>query len=108
MFDELKLINDNIAELLSNLEKLPAENENTDELVHLLQQAVIERQVYVDRLASLPFDTNLRDEISEQIELTNRFSLISAKVMNNRKDLLSLRRSTKKKINMYEYVDSNR
>ncbi|GAA0789804.1 MULTISPECIES: hypothetical protein [Pseudomonadati] len=108
MFDELKLINDRITELLSNLEQLPAENEKTDELVHLLQVAVRERQVYVERLTNLPFDINLRDKLSEQVELSNRFSLVSAKVMNNRKELLSLRRSTKKKINMYEYVDSNR
>ncbi|MCL1141694.1 flagella biosynthesis chaperone for FliD, FliT [Shewanella gaetbuli] len=108
MSSQLEQINISLFNLLKELDELPADAQAADELVLLLHTQMEERQTLVNELLVKPVYDGLASELSKQIDLTNSLSVMSTKVMNKRKELLNKRRSNKKKINVYEYIDSNR
>ncbi|MGI2171649.1 flagella biosynthesis chaperone for FliD, FliT [Shewanella sp. MF05960] len=102
---KLEVINETIEGMLSQLENTPAENEQSDNLVLLLQKYIGERQIYINLLITDAIDDSFSTCLSEQLKLTQCFISRSSKVMSHQQSLLSLKQSHQRQIKIYQNID---
>ena len=100
---ELNKLNRSLSEALTELEKIPAENETTDELVLNLQQLVEQRQLLLEELLTSPKDED-RPVLESQLALTVQFEQQAKRVLLHRQELLHLGRKSKRQINVYKSI----
>lgn len=104
---QLDELNTQLIALLEELIHIPAENEETDELVLNLQDVVGQRQIILDTLLA---DTTMTDTdyLQQQFKLTQEFTAKATIVMAQRQALLHAGSQNKRQINVYKTIDSNR
>ncbi|MCP3130286.1 flagella biosynthesis chaperone for FliD, FliT [Shewanella sp. KJ2020] len=102
--DELNIA---LSELLSQLTRIPAEDLQTDDLVSNLHIMVGERQLLLNVLVT---DADMTDAnyLQRQLELTQDFTSKASIIMADRQALLHAGSKNKRKISVYETIDSNR
>ncbi|WP_198780524.1 flagella biosynthesis chaperone for FliD, FliT [Shewanella putrefaciens] len=102
--DELNIA---LSELLSQLTRIPAEDFQTDDLVYNLHIMVGERQLLLNVLVT---DADMTDAnyLQRQLELTQDFTSKASIIMADRQALLHAGSKNKRKISVYETIDSNR
>lgn len=102
--DELNIA---LSELLSQLTRIPAEDLQTDDLVSNLHMMVGERQLLLNVLVT---DADMTDAnyLQRQLELTQDFTSKASFIMADRQALLHASSKNKRKISVYETIDSNR
>lgn len=102
--DELNIA---LSELLSQLTRIPAEDLQTDDLVSNLHMMVGERQLLLNVLVT---DADMTDAnyLQRQLELTQDFTSKASIIMADRQALLHAGSKNKRKISVYETIDSNR
>lgn len=102
--DELNIA---LSELLSQLTLIPAEDVQTDDLVSNLHVMVGERQLLLNVLVT---DADMTDAnyLQRQLELTQDFTSKAIIIMADRQALLHAGSKNKRKISVYETIDSNR
>lgn len=102
--DELNIA---LSELLSQLTRIPAEDLQTDDLVSNLHIMVGERQLLLNVLVT---DADMTDAnyLQRQLELTQDFTSKAIIIMADRQALLHAGSKNKRKISVYETIDSNR
>lgn len=102
--DELNIA---LSELLSQLTRIPAEDLQTDDLVSNLHVMVGERQLLLNVLVT---DADITDAnyFQRQLELTQDFTSKASAIMADRQALLHAGSKNKRKISVYETIDSNR
>nr|WP_301542044.1 flagella biosynthesis chaperone for FliD, FliT [Shewanella sp. KJ2020] len=96
-----------LSELLSQLTRIPAEDLQTDDLVSNLHIMVGERQLLLNVLVT---DADMTDAnyLQRQLELTQDFTSKASIIMADRQALLHAGSKNKRKISVYETIDSNR
>ena len=104
---ELDGINQLIIRLLSEIESIPAENEETDNLVSKLHELFQQRQLFIEQIINNELSVDEK-ALREQIDLTNQLKKRAQAISQNRKDLLSIGKSNKRKIQVYKAIDSDR
>ncbi|QIR13981.1 flagella biosynthesis chaperone for FliD, FliT [Shewanella aestuarii] len=104
---ELDSINQLIINLFSEIESIPAENEKSDNLVSNLHELFQKRQLFIEKIINNELSVDEK-ALREQIDLTNQFSNRAQAISQNRKDLLSIGKSNKRKIQVYKTIDSDR
>ncbi len=100
---ELNKLNRSLSEALTELEKIPAENETTDELVLNLHKLVERRQLLLEELLTSPKDED-RPVLESQLALTVQFEQQAKRVLQHRQELLHLGRKSKRQINVYKSI----
>lgn len=102
-WQELQTLNSQLSVLLANLEKIPAEDDSSDDMVLNLQELVDERQILLDKLLS---SISLEDkpELEKQLLLTQSFERQAKIILQHRQDLLHLGRKNKRQINVYKSI----
>lgn len=102
--DELNIA---LSELLSQLTRIPVEDLQTDDLVSNLHIMVGERQLLLNVLVT---DADMTDAnyLQRQLELTQDFTSKASIIMADRQALLHAGSKNKRKISVYETIDSNR
>lgn len=104
---ELNDLNLAFASVLTRLEEIPAEDESTDDLVSKLQDMIGQRQLLLESfLASA--EANDREALELQLTLTYQFEVQAKKIMAHRQSLLHSGSRSKRQINVYRTIDSNR
>lgn len=103
---ELEKVNESLDEVLIQLESIPAENVESDELVSNLLSLVSRRQIIVDQVIS---DTKVQPKyLQEQLNMSQSLSARAQKILQDRQDLLLLGKSNARKMNIYKNIESNR
>jgi hypothetical protein len=104
-FIELEALNQSLTELLIILDKEPAENEETDELVSNLLDLVGKRQLLLDELL---VTIKLEDKAmwQKQLALTHDFEQQAKVIMRHRQELMHLSSKSKRQINVYKSIDA--
>jgi len=100
---ELEKLNKSVLETLTELEKIPAEDEVADGLVLNLQELVGQRQLLLEELLTSPKDED-RPVLESQLALTQQFELQAKRVLHHRQELLHLGRKSKRQINVYKSI----
>ncbi|MGI2166381.1 flagella biosynthesis chaperone for FliD, FliT [Shewanella oncorhynchi] len=102
--DELNIA---LGQLLIQLTRIPAEDLQTDDLVSNLHIMVGERQLLLNVLVT---DADMTDAnyLQRQLELTQDFTSKAIIIMADRQALLHAGSKNKRKISVYETIDSNR
>lgn len=104
-FLELEALNKSLAELLTILDKEPAENELADELVSNLLNLVGRRQLLLNELL-----INIQPEDKtmwlKQLELTHGFEQRAKVIMRHRQELMHLSSKSKRQISVYKSIDA--
>ncbi|WP_108947161.1 hypothetical protein [Shewanella halifaxensis] len=103
----LKQLNEELSELLDKLNIIPAEDESTDELVLYLQDLIRKRQILLDGIFANATAADAT-ELSDQIELTHSFEAKALVLKEHRQSLLHAGRKSKRQLNLYKSIDSNR
>ena len=104
---ELDNVNHLISSVLSEIESISAENEESDNLVSKLHDLFQMRQLFIDKIINNELNVDEK-ALREQIDLTKLLSNRAKAISQNRKDLLSVGKSNKRKIQVYKVIDSNR
>ena len=104
---ELDNVNHLISSVLSEIESISAENEESDNLVSKLHDLFQMRQLFIDKIINNELNVDEK-ALREQIDLTKQLSNRAKAISQNRKDLLSVGKSNKRKIQVYKVIDSNR
>ncbi|ASF13627.1 flagella biosynthesis chaperone for FliD, FliT [Shewanella sp. FDAARGOS_354] len=104
---QLDELNTALGQLLSQLTRIPAEYPQTDELVSNLQVLVGERQLLLNVLVADASMTDA-DYLQCQLDLTKEFTIKANHIMADRQALLHAGSKNKRKISVYETIDSNR
>jgi len=104
---ELDNVNHLISSVLSEIESISAENEESDNLVSKLHDLFQMRQLFIDKIINNELNVDEK-ALREQIDLTKQLSNRAKAISQNRKDLLSVGKSNKRKIQVYKAIDSNR
>ena len=105
---ELELINETIEDTLNQIEKIPAENDQSDKLVSLLLECIGERQLYIDSMINDAVDDTFAAYLLEQLLVTNDFVNRASKIMSHRQNLLNLKSTHQRQIKVYQNIDANR
>ena len=100
-------INQLVDETLTKLEHLPAEDENSDNLVLELQELVQKRQILLDDIQAEDTES-VRAILNEQLLVTQAFHERANKVLKHIQSLLNLRKKNQRQINIYQSVDANK
>lgn len=103
----IELLNQDIANYISQLEQVAAENVEADDLVSKLLELVEQRQILLDEVSQSPKEED-REFLQEQLELTRQFTTQSVSLLQHRQDLLHLGRKNQRQLNVYKSIDSNR
>ncbi|WP_282109900.1 flagella biosynthesis chaperone for FliD, FliT [Shewanella algicola] len=105
--NQINNINADLMAVIDKIENSKAEDETVTDLVSELQVLIETRQKLVHALVS---DTNFtdRDVLEQQFDLTQTFIKRSRKIMDFRQSLLQAGNTTKRQINVYKAIDSNR
>ena len=102
-WQELQTLNSQLSVLLAKLEKIPAEDESSDDMVSNLQGLVDERQILLGKLLS-SISLEDKSELEEQLALTQTFEKQAKVILKHRQDLLHLGRKNKRQINVYKSI----
>lgn len=104
---EINAINNKLMLVIDKIEKSKPEDESVTDLVSELQVLIETRQKLLHALVS---DTNFTDRevLEQQFDLTQTFIKRSRKIMDFRQSLLQTGNTTKRQINVYKAIDSNR
>jgi len=104
---EINSINNKLMFVIDKIEKSKAEDENVSHVVSELQILIETRQKLLHALVS---DTNFTDRevLEQQFDLTQTLIKRSRKIMDFRQSLLQTGNTTKRQINVYKAIDSNR
>lgn len=104
---EIDNVNNKLMLVIDKIEKSKAEDETVTDLVSELQVLIETRQKLLHALVS---DTNFTDRavLEQQFDLTQTFIKRSRKIMDFRQSLLQAGNTTKRQINVYKAIDSNR
>ncbi|MCL1073945.1 hypothetical protein [Shewanella dokdonensis] len=102
---ELKELNQQLDQLLTQLLAAPVESEDTDILVSNLQDMVRRRQILLTAYLNEEKDTQL---LNEQLVLSGKFEKKAMDIRQHRQDLLSVMQKSKNQLNIYKSVDANR
>ncbi|QLE86159.1 hypothetical protein FLM48_14420 [Shewanella sp. Scap07] len=103
----IEQVNNAVSDTLVKLEALPAEDEATDKLVSDLQELIAKRQLLLDGLLLAPKDED-REQLELQLKLTRGFEVQAKAVLQHRQELLHIGRKSKRQLNVYKSIDSNR
>jgi hypothetical protein len=98
-------LDEKINSLLDKVEKVSAEELESDELVSSLLEYVKDRQFLVEQLLS---NENDQVELTLAYNLSELFSARATKLLRHRRDLINLRKSNKQKIDAYKNISSDR
>lgn len=100
---ELDALNNDLSDCLLTLEKIPAEDESTDELVQKLLVYIDRRQFLLDKVlgALKPGDQQM---LETQLLLTEKFERQAKIILKHRQELLHLGNKTKRQINVYKSI----
>jgi uncharacterized protein YajQ (UPF0234 family) len=100
-------INNKLMFIIDKIEKSKPEIESVSDLVLELQSLIETRQ---DLMHALVADINFtdRDILEQQYDLTQTLIKRSQKIMDFRQTLLQSGNTTKRQINVYKAIDSNR
>ncbi|GGQ26226.1 flagella biosynthesis chaperone for FliD, FliT [Shewanella litoralis] len=104
---QLNDINNKLMFVIDKIEKSKVEDETVSDMVSELQALIETRQKLLHALVS---DTNFTDRevLEQQFDLTQTFIKRSRKIMDFRQALLQTGNTTKRQINVYKAIDSNR
>lgn len=104
-FLELEALNQSLAELLTALDKEPAEHERADELVLELHILVGQRQLLLNELL---INIKFEDKTMwlKQLELTYGFEQRAKVIMRHRQELMHVSSKSKRQINVYKSIDA--
>lgn len=104
-FLDLETLNQSLAELLTALDKEPAENERADELVSELHSLVGKRQLLLNELL---INMKLEDKSMwlKQLDLTHGFEQRANVIMRHRQELMHVSSKSKRQINVYKSIDA--
>lgn len=105
---KLEQINNTIEDTLDQIEKIAAEDEQSDKLVSLLLKSLSARQLYINSMVEDAIDDSFATCLSEQLALTQRFINRSLKIKSHRQSLLNLKRTHQRQIKVYQNIDVNR
>jgi hypothetical protein len=105
---ELKLINETIEDTLNQIEKIAAEDEQSDKLVSLLLDSIGARQLYINSMIEDAVDDSFSTCLSDQLALTQSFANRALKIKSHRQSLLNLKRTHQRQIKVYQNIDVNR
>ncbi len=104
---ELDELNIALELVLTKLQQIPAEDSASDDLVSNLQLLVEERQQLLSQLTADVEPANA-DYLQRQLSLTQDFARRASVIMADRQALLQLGSRNKRKIGVYQSIDSNR
>ncbi|WOT06244.1 flagella biosynthesis chaperone for FliD, FliT [Shewanella youngdeokensis] len=104
---QLAVVDNSMAELLDELEKTDFSDEASDMLVSKLQDVIRARQILIGRLVADPQFVD-RNYLQAQANMTSEFEQRAKKVLAKREALLRGIRNSKRQINVYKSIDSNR
>jgi hypothetical protein len=104
---DIKQLDVNILKCMGDIEKTPPEDESITKLVLELQSLVDQRQSIVDSLVSDPLFVD-REILEQQFDMTQTLIKQSTKILNFQQSLLQVGNKTKRQINVYKAIDSNR
>ncbi|WP_076410911.1 hypothetical protein [Shewanella sp. UCD-KL12] len=103
MLVELDELNLKLTNCLITLDKIPAEDEGTDELVQKLLGYVEKRQVLLDKvLQSLKAED--KQMLEQQLLLTQKFEQQAQVILRHRQALLHIGSKAKRQINVYQSI----
>ncbi|GGP99932.1 hypothetical protein GCM10009410_37180 [Shewanella ulleungensis] len=104
---EINNINNKLMFVIDKIEKSKAEDEIVSDMVSELHVLIEARQKLLHVLVS---DTNFTDRevLEQQFDLTQTLIKRSRKIMDFRQSLLQAGNTTKRQINVYKEIDSNR
>ncbi|MGI2115145.1 flagella biosynthesis chaperone for FliD, FliT [Shewanella frigidimarina] len=100
-------VNSKLMFIIDKVEKSKPEDESVSDLVLELQSLIHTRQILLNALVA---DTSFtdRDMLEQQYDLTQTLIKRSQKIMDFRQSLLQAGNTTKRQINVYKAIDSNR
>ncbi len=104
---QLNETNKKIEQTLQILENTPSENEQSDELVSILQELTVERQILLDSIDETDVEL-AKKTLQEQIVISEGFELRARNVLKHIQALLQARKKNQRQINIYQSVDSNK
>ncbi|MDO6618598.1 hypothetical protein Q4591_05195 [Shewanella sp. 3_MG-2023] len=105
-------INHLVDETLIQLESLPSEDVQSDELVLKLQELVQRRQILLDEIKAKDIAAgeveSARAILNAQLLITQAFQARAYKILTHIQSLLNLKKKNKRQINLYQSVDANK
>jgi hypothetical protein len=105
--EDIKQLDVNILACMGKIEKMHPEDESVTELVLELQVLVERRQNIVETLVADPLFVD-REILEQQFDMTQTLIKQSTKILNFQQSLLQVGNKTKRQINVYKAIDSNR
>ncbi|GIU50850.1 flagella biosynthesis chaperone for FliD FliT [Shewanella sairae] len=106
-YSSLNQLNEELEVLLDKLNQIPAEDESTDDLVSNLQLLVGKRQFLLTNVFASATAAD-EDELKKQIMLTRSFEEKAMALKEHRQSLLHVGSKSKRQLNVYKNIDSNR
>tara|TARA_R110001583_G_scaffold60284_1_gene179164 strand:- start:584 stop:943 length:360 start_codon:yes stop_codon:yes gene_type:complete len=105
--NQINDVNSKLMFIINKIEESKPEDESVSDLVLELQSLIDTRQILLNVLVA---DTNFtdRDILEQQYDLTQALIKRSQKIMDFRQSLLQAGNTTKRQINVYKAIDSNR
>lgn len=103
----LDSLNQKIINAIENLQRVPAEDIESDELVSNLLELVKQRQLLLDGVLKTPKDED-KSFLETQLALTNQFTHEAISLLKHRQELLHVGNKSQRQLNVYKSIDSNR
>jgi hypothetical protein len=100
-------VNSKLLFIIDKIEKSKPEDESVSDLVSELHSLIEMRQSLLHALVADTYFTD-REILEQQYDLTQTLIKQSQKIMNFRQTLLQAGSTTKRQINVYKAIDSNR
>ncbi|MCL1040874.1 hypothetical protein [Shewanella marisflavi] len=105
--ESLDKLNQEINQVMHQLQQMPAEQDDADELVSKLLDLVGKRQLLLDEVLASPSEED-RALLQSQLELTTSFTTQAVSLLKHRQELLHLGRKSQRQLNVYKSIDSDR
>ncbi len=105
--EDIKGLNLSISACMKQIEQREPEDESISDLVSELQELVLRRQTLLDALVSDPLFID-REALEQQFDMTQTLIKQSTRILSFRHSLLQVGIKTKRQINVYKAIDSNR
>ena len=105
--ESLDKLNQEINKVMHQLQQMPAEQDEADELVSNLLDLVGKRQLLLDEVLASPCEED-RALLESQLELTTSFTMQAVSLLKHRQELLHLGRKSQRQLNVYKSIDSDR
>ena len=105
--DDIKELNRDILSCMEHIEQKKPEDESISELVLNLHNLVERRQIILNVLTSTPSFTD-REWFEQQFDVTLALIKQSTRILDFRHSLVQVGIKTKRQINVYKAIDSDR